>query len=444
MLVRKLSDLKAKFDKLQKNERSIRTKAYQVRDIRDIKRWKYILIKQVLDESIDELVTWQKSFDPSWFLMLKISSPSIDRELSKNRLADSSLPPAYSFRDALRGNALEKVSVFLPRDGLENAEIRNIAFASAKCMQRTGSNKFYIVDSISCNAETNIDLVENDVRELARKLSSVEPLTFGILQCRGVVRIMESSTRRPSSFDMVFQIPKELSNEPKSLRGYLSLNFEHTLTNRVQLAKQLAKSVSYVHTLGFVHKNIRPETVLGFQSSESEFDLFFLVGFEKIRLADGQTWKSGDSDWEKNLYRHPHRQGLSPEEAYNMQHDIYSLGVCLLEIGLWESFLSYKQGATAPVPAAALGITWESPEFRRPALMKEHLIALAKRDLAKRMGERYEKVVVNCLTCLDEVNPDFGDPSEFEDPDGVLIGVKYIDKVFIIETRNCEGGSRLQ
>ena len=26
-----------------------------------------------------------------------------------------------------------------------------------------------------------------------------------------------------------------------------------------------------------------------------------------------------------------------------MQHDIYSLGVCLLEIGLWESFVEYSQ-----------------------------------------------------------------------------------------------------
>ena len=243
-----------------------------------------------------------------------------------------------------------------------------------------------------------------------------------------MIRVMESSTRRPSSFNVIFQIPKEPTNEPRSLRSYLCLNFNHTLTDRFQLAKQLAKSISYVHTLGFVHKNIRPETVLGFPSRESKFGLFFLVGFEKIRLADGQTRKLGDSDWEKNLYRHPHRQGLSPEEVYNMQHDIYSLGVCLLEIGLWESFLSYEHDAPAPVPAAALGLTPESPEFKRPALMKDHLIALA-RELAKRMGERYEEIVVNCLTCLDEDNTEFGTQSEFEDPGGVLIGVKYIEKV---------------
>lgn len=433
MLISKLSNIITKFEKLHKKEQDNRPTEHQVTDI---KKWKYVLVKQGLDESIDDLATWQKIFDPSWFLILRVSHPSIDQELSRNRSADSSFARAHSLRDALREEPLEKLSVFLPKDGLETARMRGIPFASAKCMQRAGSDKWLIVDCIPCDPEADIDLVTKDVRELARKLSSVEPLTFGILQCRGVVRVADSSTRRPSSFDFIFQIPKELSNEPKSLRGYLSLNFNLTLTTRFQLAKQLAKSISYVHTLGFVHKNIRPETVLGFQSSESRFDLFFLVGFEKIRMADGRTRRSGDSVWEKNLYRHPHRQGLNPEDVYKMQHDIYSLGVCLLEIGLWESFLSYEDGATAPLPAAALGITSDSPEFKRPALMKEHLIALAKRDLAKRMGERYEKVVINCLTCLDEDNMNFSNPSEFEDPDGVLIGVKYIEKVLITDAHN--------
>ena len=33
------------------------------------------------------------------------------------------------------------------------------------------------------------------------------------------------------------------------------------------------------------------------------------------------------------------------------------------------------------------------------------------------------------MTCLDESNLDFGNRSEFEDEDGVLVGVRYIEKV---------------
>ena len=267
------------------------------------------------------------------------------------------------------------------------------------------------------------------VRNLARKLSSVDPLTFGKLRCRGVIRVIEPSSKRPSSFNVVFQIPQELSIEPQSLRDLLYSRSNHILTDRFRLAKQLAKSISYVHTLGFVHKNVRPETILGFQGNESTFGSFFLVGFEKVRMADGRTRRLGDFAWQKNLYRHPHRQGLNPEDTYTMQHDIYSLGVCLLEIGLWESFLSHENGTTTPLPAAVLGIALDDPEFKQPILMKNHLIALAKNRLPSRMGERYEKVVVNCLTCLDEDNAEFGDQSEFEDLDGVLLGVKYIEKV---------------
>lgn len=425
VLVSKLSMVISKLEKLSKKRSASQA---MERHVIEFKRWKYVLVKQCLDEAIEDLASWQKLFDPSWFLIMKVSSPFIDQELSRDGSAISSFPGAHSLRDALKKEPLQKVSIFLPEDGLENARIRTIPFASAKCVQRAGSDKWLVVDSIPCDPEADIGLVTRDVRDLARKLSSADPFTFGILQCRGVVRIVEPGSGRPS-FDFVFQIPREVSNEPRALRSYLSSNVDHTLTDRFQLAKQLTKSVSYVHTLGFVHKNIRPDTVLGFPNNKSTFSSFFLIGFEKVRTVDGRTRRSGDLTWEKNLYRHPHRQGLNPEEIYTMQHDIYSLGVCLLEVGLWKSFVLYEDDVTVPVPATALEVALDGAEFRKPFLMKEHLVALAKRDLPKRMGERYKEIVINCLTCLDQDNTDFGDQSEFKDGDGVLVGVRYIEKV---------------
>ena len=377
-------------------------------------------------------------FDPSWFLNLKVSSAIIDKELYRDGSAVSSFTGVSSLRDALREEPLQKTSVFLPADGLDATRTRRIPFASASCIQRAGSDKWVVVDCIPCAPEVDVGLATKDVRELARKLSSVDPFTFGILQCRGVVRVMEPGSGRLRSFDFIFNIPRELSSEPRSLRDYLSSNLDHTLTDRFRLAKQLAKSISYVHTLGFVHKNVRPETVLWFPTNDPGSDLFVLVGFEKMRMADGRTLRSGDSTWEKNIYRHPHRQGLIPEEIYTMQHDMYSLGVCLLEIGLRESFLSYQDGATSPQPTAVLGSTLDSPEFKQPPLMKEYLVTIARRELPKGMGERYTMVVVNCLTCLDQENIDFGDQSEFEDADGVLVGVKYIEKVCTLPTQSLQ------
>lgn len=77
-----------------------------------------------------------------------------------------------------------------------------------------------------------------------------------------------------------------------------------------------ASKVNYVHTLDFVHKSIRPEHLIGFGGSK--LGSFFLIGFDQVRSADGRTYLRGDSDWQKNIYRHPGRQGLNPEEVYRM------------------------------------------------------------------------------------------------------------------------------
>jgi hypothetical protein len=44
------------------------------------------------------------------------------------------------------------------------------------------------------------------------------------------------------------------------------------------------------------------------------------------------------------------------------------------------------------------------------------------------MGTSYGRVVETCLTCLDKDNVDFGDEKEFQDDDGVAVGVRYIEK----------------
>ena len=124
VLISKLTNIITKFEKLQKREHHNHTSGSQVTSING---WRYVFIKEGPDESIVELAMWQKIFDPSWFLILKISDPSIERELSRSKLTDPSLPPAHSFRDALREKPLEIVSVFLPKAGLDTAEIRRCA-----------------------------------------------------------------------------------------------------------------------------------------------------------------------------------------------------------------------------------------------------------------------------------------------------------------------------
>jgi hypothetical protein len=71
-----------------------------------------------------------------------------------------------------------------------------------------------------------------------------------------------------------------------------------SLTSRIQLSKLLANSVLFLHTTKFVHKNIRPETIILLEAEnlETSLGMPFLVGFEKFRAADGMTYLHGDTN----------------------------------------------------------------------------------------------------------------------------------------------------
>ena len=64
-----------------------------------------------------------------------------------------------------------------------------------------------------------------------------------------------------------------------------------------------------------------------------------------------------------------------------------------------------------------------------PTARKNHLVTIANTLLPPNTGTRYRDVVVNCLTYLEEDNADFVDGSDFEDEDGIVVGVRYIEKV---------------
>jgi serine/threonine protein kinase len=74
-----------------------------------------------------------------------------------------------------------------------------------------------------------------------------------------------------------------------------------SLNERFNLAKRLANAVSFVHTAGFVHKNIRPETIVLLADDESTLGLAVLVGFSMFRHVKGVSRLVGDDLVEKNI-----------------------------------------------------------------------------------------------------------------------------------------------
>ena len=200
------------------------------------------------------------------------------------------------------------------------------------------------------------------------------------------------------------------------------------------MAIDLARAVLFPHAFNFVHKSIRPENVIIFRSGKAKLGKPYLVGFEKFRLDTTGTHHVGDYLWEKNLYRHPQRQGIRPQEDFVMQHDVYSLGVVLLELGVSMSFLQWPNSpCEKPIPNPELDFSDLGPQkktqYGKTNAIKEKLITLTATKLPNTFGRKYTEVVLSCLTCLDKGNGNFGDSKVFEDDDGILVGVRYIEKV---------------
>jgi serine/threonine protein kinase len=238
-----------------------------------------------------------------------------------------------------------------------------------------------------------------------------------------------------TQFELVYKVPYGL-HSPHSLRRLLQEPIV-SLDERFQLSRSLARSVMFMHTSGFVHKNIRPETIIVFQRDGIRTGIPFLVGFERFRPAAAGTTLQGDDQWERNLYRHPKRQGTFPEDLYVMQHDIYSLGVCLLEIGLWSSFVSWSSAESSPRPGPELDIGKDlamEDKIRTAFNIKRHFLAIAEEKLPSRMGFSFTDIAISCLNCLDvEETNLFGKEDDLQDQDGIVVGVQYIEKVNAVD-----------
>jgi hypothetical protein len=149
-----------------------------------------------------------------------------------------------------------------------------------------------------------------------------------------------------------------------------------------------------------VHESFRSENILFFPrfkidrgSSKSEIDYTepWVLGFMFSRPE--AYFSAGPADFfpARDIYRHPERQG-QPAEVFKKIHDIYALGVVLLEIGLWE-------------PAIRLETNMFAHAINAYAVQSQ-LIKHATRRLESRVGRKYKEIVVKCLTSNFSVKDD--------------------------------------
>lgn len=400
---------------------------------------KALFLTKDLKKVVADLEAWQRRFDPSWYLITLLSASAIDEKLQDERRSPSARRIIQT-REIIRNVSTQRShsdgTIFRPTESISNDREK---IPGTNTYTSSYDGRQILLDRTNYAPKANLETTKSNVRDLARMLRNVDPDSFGLLKCVGAVEIPpQDSTGTPQSqntqFEFIFEIPNGL-NSPKTLREILLSRPRISLTKRMKLAKQLARSIMFVHTTGFVHKGIRPETVLIFEEDNTDIGPSFLIGFERIRRAQGQTDLMGDLEWEKNLYRHPYRQGQWSEEAFKMQHDIYSLGVCLLEIALWHSFLVQEPDNTEPHPWDELNIQSaisDRNSRRGGTAIKAELVAITEDRLPSLVGDQYTNLVLACLCCLDtesKHNVFEGPGSAVKDEDGIVVGVRYIENV---------------
>lgn len=115
---------------------------------------------------------------------------------------------------------------------------------------------------------------------------------------------------------------------------------------------------------------------------------------------------------------------LLGEEFHATRH---LLSRCVLEIGIGHSLVRWNEEKTTADPSSLiLGI----PQLdKRKGVIetKRALVKISEEDLPLKIGRRFAKIAVTCLTCLD-ANNGFRAKSECLDENGVLVGVRFIEK----------------
>ncbi|KAF5971703.1 het-s domain-containing protein [Fusarium coicis] len=165
------------------------------------------------------------------------------------------------------------------------------------------------------------------------------------------------------------------------------------LDRRMRLAEIICEAILHLHSIGWYHKNIKSQNIIlfdlpeGVRSSSSannwDFENPFLIGFDCSRPADAEIRNTVDFMTENNIYRHPERWGRSAR--FEKHHDIYALGILLLEIGSWLKIptLDTKQNNFTHI---------SNPEILRSLFLK-----VASSKLAHAAGTRYAEAVKVCI-----------------------------------------------
>lgn len=187
---------------------------------------------------------------------------------------------------------------------------------------------------------------------------------------------------------------------------------------RQLMALNLAKAILALHLSHQVHGRINPENIFfdlsNADDSVSEQEALttpLLAGFEVSRDVGGQSDYLDVEDFFQRVYLHPDRHPMGSQKSHQRRpHDIFSLGLVLIEIGLWTRFhylQKYQESST---------------DQERQAFAARLRKAFSRKQVGREgdMGRIYHAIIGYCLAG-EEDRPKLA-PEDLPEPDTILLG----------------------
>ncbi|KAJ8609095.1 hypothetical protein MRB53_039294 [Persea americana] len=196
---------------------------------------------------------------------------------------------------------------------------------------------------------------------------------------------------QPSSLLQILQLSSNLHSNPNTSVSMIL----PTLESRYRLALELVSGLSHLHERGFHHRDIASSSIIVITKAEASSntltstELSSTIRHPILSSFDLFSEYNSESPAEflhRNIYRHPNDprvKGPSCSDTFHPEYDLYSLGLVLLEIGLWSPLAEF---------------------FKEKYSLKDFRTRIDKiwvKRLAGKCGTPYERVVRDCLAAGD-------------------------------------------
>ncbi|KAG7129656.1 hypothetical protein HYQ44_001651 [Verticillium longisporum] len=246
-----------------------------------------------------------------------------------------------------------------------------------------------IVDFSAISHQDSLEILNARIGRLSHLLrAAARPSNLHLPTCEGYVRASASKFfilyRPPEQADL-FKQPRTLLclllRHPNAPKRPPKMPILPSLEERYSLAKQLAEGLLRLHSISWLHKCFNSNNVLFFHSPDGlNISHPVLVGFGLGRTSDktSETIDVRQLGSHFDLYQHPELRA-NAHKRYKKRHDIYSLGLVLFEIGIWQSIFYFKKD------------NQDAQDFRRA------IRNACDSHLAHFMGKAYQRAVLQCL-----------------------------------------------